>query len=148
MVDKVLTPEFLSGLGAKLDTFAESLTKEEQAVLLGVFGIASSTIVASHSGEEVDGDKPSLVYPVDAKLPPPSVALLEGFKSIGGVPDPDQPELQDSIGVGAICVSWSKDYNKSIERPVLPDVAPDVTPTPDMNSAIMRIRGLKRMSKP
>jgi hypothetical protein len=101
----------VQSLARKLDEFAEVLTPEEHAVLLGLISTAGATFEAGHSGVETEGVSSKAVITTPSKLPRLSAGLNEAFKGLPGVVDPIGP-VSDSIGVGVMCVSWSKDYNK------------------------------------
>ncbi len=129
MADKTLSSQTVTSLAGKLDEFAEVLTSEEHAVLLGLLGMASATIEQAHSGvdtEDFAASKSVLTLPSAQRLPSLSTGLKDAFRALPGF-DPIGP-VSDSIGVGVACVSWSKDYNKGI---------------PNLGEQ-MRIRGLRQ----
>lgn len=114
MSSKQLDPTVVASVARKLDEFNEVLTDDERAVLLGVFGIAQSTIDAHHQERQtesgrLEGDS-VLIRPDAGRLPKLSSAFAGTFSRLGTL-DPAGP-VSDSIGVGVLCVSWSKDYNK------------------------------------
>lgn len=124
MSERQLNPSTVQSLSKKLDEFSEVLSPDEHAVLLGLLGLAGSTLEHSHAGMDTENlamDKPSLVYPA-GRLPALSVGLKEAFAKMP-IKDPVGP-VADSIGVGVVCVSWSKDYNKEMnDRVINPGVA-------------------------
>ena len=123
-----LASETVDSLSQKLDAFSKGLTTDEHAVLAGLLGVASSTLEFGHANTDAvtSGNDPGFVLKgSNAKLPDLSAALKESFKKMPGVGQPMKPgdlskpgnpidPLADSIGVGGMCVSWSKDYNKDI----------------------------------
>ena len=133
MTQKRLTADTVSSLAQKLDEFSEVLTKEEQALLLGLLGTASATIDAGHSeaeGVTASADNAFVSMPTNVQLPKLSETLKETFRNIPGMGSPG--DVMDSVGVGWLCVSWSKDYSKE-------NIADKVT-----NPALTtRIQGMK-----
>lgn len=114
MADKTLTPETIASLGKKLDELSEVLSADEHAVLLGLIGTASTAMQASHAEAESEGstaDRAIISRPQSGSLPKLSGAIMDTFRQIPGFTNPGGP-VSDSIGVGWLCVSWSKDYNK------------------------------------
>lgn len=114
MTEKSLSAQTIANLAQKLDEFSEVLTPDEHAVLLGLIGTASTAMEAAHSGAESEGvasDRAILNRPTTGTLPKLSAAITDTFKAVPGIKDPASP-VMDSVGVGWLCVSWSKDYNK------------------------------------
>ncbi|UXH76375.1 hypothetical protein [Roseateles amylovorans] len=111
MADTSLEVKTVQSLARKLDEFAEVLSPEEHAVLLGLIGTAGATLSAGHAGADTEGVDVKSVLSTPGRLPSLSVGLKDAFKSLPGWTDPAGP-VSDSIGVGVACVSWSKDYNK------------------------------------
>lgn len=114
MSQQQLTAATVTSLAKKLDEFSEVLTTEEQAVLLGLLGAANAAMEAGHSEAEAAGittDQAILTLPGRAQMPKLSDTINETFKGVPGIARPGG-EVMDSIGVGWLCVSWSKDYNK------------------------------------
>lgn len=114
MSQKQLTAETITSLAKKLDEFSEVLTAEEQAVLLGLLGTASAAMEAGHAETEAGDmttDRATLTLPENVQLPRLSETIKDTFRGIPGVSQPGG-EVMDSVGVGWLCVSWSKDYNK------------------------------------
>lgn len=119
MSERQLSASTVQSLSKKLDEFSEVLTTDEHAVLLGLLGLAGSTLEQSHAGMDTEGltnDKALVIQPA-GRLP----ALSEGLKGAFGkmpIGDPAGP-VSDSVGVGWLCVSWSKDYKESIQDKVI-----------------------------
>lgn len=115
MKEENLTGDTINSLGEKLDKFSEGLSKEEQAVLLGLIGTAGAAFEQGHqeagAKSRASGDS-KVGIPANVELPPLSVALKDTFKGIEQL-DPISP-ISDSVGVSVVCVSWSKDYDKTI----------------------------------
>ena len=114
MSTKKLNPDTVATLSKKLDEFSEVLTADEHAVLLGLIGLASSTIEQSHKGIDTEavGTENAIVIQPSGSLPKLSTGLKEVFAGMPATIKPSKrgEELMDSIGVGWLCVSWSKDY--------------------------------------
>lgn len=114
MPEKALTAQTISNLARKLDEFSEVLTPDEHAVLLGLIGTAEAAMQSSHAEAETEGmttDRAILNRPTNVVLPKLSDAIGSTFKNVPGLGDGVGP-VSDSVGVGWLCVSWSKDYNK------------------------------------
>ncbi|TMW70856.1 hypothetical protein FG147_10690 [Thauera sp. UPWRP] len=111
MSNSALEVSTIQSLGRKLDEFAEVLTPEEHAVLLGLISTAGATLEAGHAEADTEGVTDKAILTQSTRLPNLSVGLKDAFKNLPGVSDPLGP-VADSIGVGVACVSWSKDYNK------------------------------------
>ncbi len=129
MTQNVLDPATIASLGQKLDEFSEVLTPDEQAVMLGLLGIAEATIAASHEDADTEGARevPFVSQPGVSKMPKMSATLKDTFRALPGMGlgDPGGP-LADSVGVGWLCVSWSKDID-NVAR----------------GGAVMRVKGLR-----
>lgn len=138
-MDKPLKSGTIRSLGAKLDDLADELTPDEAAVLTGLLGLASATLESSH--DDADGSETRAVTRPDGPLPKPSDMLADTFRARTGrrprTFDPAGP-LSDSIGVGWLCVSWSKDYNKAAVQEELGRPSVEVANVP------LRIEGLRR----
>ncbi|MEY4413723.1 MAG: hypothetical protein RIQ53_1016 [Pseudomonadota bacterium] len=111
MSDSTLDVRTVQSLGRKLDEFAEVLSPDEHAVLLGLISTAGATLEAGHAEADTEGVTDKAVLTQSTRLPALSVGLKDAFKTLPGISDPAGP-VSDSIGVGVACVSWSKDYNK------------------------------------
>lgn len=138
-MEKELKAGTIRSLAAKLDDLADDLTADEAAVLTGLLGLASATLEGSHTGVEGESEERTISRP-DGALPRPSDVLADAFRAEQtkrpDIFDPAGP-LSDSIGVGWLCVSWSKDYNKGIvEKRVQP-----VLESPQLG---LKIEGLRR----
>lgn len=119
MSERQLSGQTVQSLSKKLDEFSEVLTAEEHAVLLGLLGLAGSTLEQSHAGMDTEGltnDKALVIQPA-GRLPALSEGLKGAFAKLPIV-DPVSP-VADSVGVGWLCVSWSKDYKESIQDKVV-----------------------------
>lgn len=111
MSNSALDANTVQSLGRKLDEFAEVLTPEEHAVLLGLISTAGATLEAGHAEADTEGVTDKAILTQSTRLPNLSLGLKDAFKGLPGINDPLGP-VSDSIGVGVVCVSWSKDYNK------------------------------------
>ncbi|MGQ0699906.1 MAG: hypothetical protein ACT4PZ_16890 [Panacagrimonas sp.] len=136
MTEKTLSAQTIAGLSRKLDEFSEVLTADEHAVLLGLISTAGAAMKAGHADAESEGitsDRAVLVRPAAGTLPKLSGAISDTFRAVPGLGgfDPAGP-VSDSIGVGVLCVSWSKDYK---------DMTPGGVVTKP--SAAMRLPGMK-----
>lgn len=135
MGERSLSAGTVTSLSKKLDEFAEALTTDEHAVLLGLLGAASATFAKGHEEAEAEGgtvERAFVSQPAGGKLPQLSGALRETFTGIEKIRNPAGP-LSDSVGVGWLCVSWSKDIK--MEMPTGEKVLPGVEN--------LRIPGLK-----
>lgn len=110
MAERSLSVGTVTSLSKKLDEFAEALTPEEHTVLLGLLGAASATFAKGHEEAEAEGVavERAFVAQPKGKLPQLSGALKETFTGIDKIGNPAGP-VSDSVGVGWLCVSWSKD---------------------------------------
>lgn len=116
MADKNIDTQTVASLGKKLDEFAEVLSPEEHSVLLGLIGMASATMEQAHASVDTEAlavDRHVVSLPTSGKLPSLSLGVKDAFKAMGQATSPGGA-VQDSIGVGVSCVSWSKDYSKSL----------------------------------
>lgn len=112
MTEKTLSPQIIASLSQKLDEFSEVLSPDEHAVLLGLIGTAGAMMESAHAQTEgATTDRAIIDRPQTATLPKLSTAIKDTFRTVPGIVDPAGP-VSDSIGVGWLCVSWSKDYNK------------------------------------
>lgn len=117
MTEKTLDRKTIDELAQKLDQFSEVLSPDEHAVLLGLIGTAGSAMEASHAGAETEGvtaDRAILARPEAKPLPKLSGALKDTFKSVPQLGGGGAGPISDSVGVGWLCVSWSKDYNETM----------------------------------
>lgn len=113
MADDNLKLSTIKGLGEKLDEFADVLSNEERAVLLGLLGAAGSSLEGGARESEAEGGnlrmQPSIKVP--PQMPKFSDALNATFERFDFTGAGGSGPLQDSVGVGVASVSWSKDYN-------------------------------------
>ncbi|WP_114201924.1 hypothetical protein [Janibacter anophelis] len=142
-MDKQLKSGTVRSLAAKLDDLADDLTADEAAVLTGLLGLASATLEGSHDTAK-GAPEDRLITRPDGPLPRPSDMLADAFRTSPdarpAIFDPAGP-VSDSVGVGWLCVSWSKDYN--IEM-----VQPDDLVTPvDVPQLGLKIQGLSRIQR-
>lgn len=139
-MDRQLKSGTIRSLAAKLDDLADDLTPDEAAVLTGLLGLASATLEGSHADVPGGAEEQAVSRP-DGPLPRPSDMLADAFRAQTdrrpAIFDPAGP-LSDSVGVGWLCVSWSKDYNKA----ALEDQA--VNPVLGRPEVALRIEGLRR----
>lgn len=136
MSDKSLDASTIQSLSNKLDEFAEVLSPEEHAVLLGLIGMAGATMEHGHASVDTEGAAPpkAVLTQSAGRMPKLSVGIKDAFRAVPGVINPGG-EVMDSVGVGVLCVSWSKDYS-SMTNPM------DKVTQPGANLA--RIRGLRQ----
>lgn len=142
-MDKQLKAGTVRSLAAKLDDLADDLTADEVAVLTGLLGLASATLEGSHADAE-GAPEERLVSRPDGPLPKPSDMLADAFRSEPearpGIFDPAGP-FSDSVGVGWLCVSWSKDYNAEM-------IQPDDLLKPIQGPQLgLKVQGLKRIQR-
>lgn len=134
MPDRMLDRAMVNGLAAKLDQFGQNLTREEQAVLAGLLGVASATIEESQKAVEAGGGRVGVQPNIDVagNIPNLSDALKASFTHVpvGG----DGGSVSDSVGVGVGSVSWSKDYNMT---------APDIGRVVGPNLRTPNVPGLR-----
>lgn len=143
MAPRQLKQSTIRSLAAKLDGLQEDLSPDEAAVLAGLIGLAGATFDRSHAEVEPTAavrENAAVSRPADTeRLPAFSQLLAEAFRpdtSAGPTVDPSSP-LADSIGVGWLCVSWSKDYS----LPTLGETEIDVhAARPELS---LRIEGLQ-----
>lgn len=119
-MDKQVKKEVLRSLGGRLDELAAELSPDERAVLTGLIGLAGDTLQTAVDDAPADANDTGITANrPNADLPPLSAVLEDAFRTeLKARPKIfTGEEVQDSIGVGVGCVSWSKDYNKaSIEK--------------------------------
>jgi hypothetical protein len=126
MAERTLSSNTVTSLSKKLDEFSEALTPDEHAVLLGLLGTASATFAKGHEEAEAEGitaEAAVVSRSAATKLPQLSSALKETFAGMEGIRNPGG-QVSDSIGVGWLCVSWSKDIKIATQpgERVLPGV--------------------------
>jgi len=113
--------------GRKLDQFGNELSQEERALLLGVFGLASTAldegaVKAIRAGAALPVTRTHLTRTkVDTgkELPRLSDGFMRAFLAgqAGNFSIVGPGPVEDSIGVSVTCVSWSKDYNQEPLQP-------------------------------
>lgn len=120
-----LSREEMQALAKKLSRLEGTLSEDERALLLGIFGIAGNALADAAAEDErgarraIEGIRraESAELAHEGELP----SLAEGFllafepRATGTFTFPDAGPVSDSIGVGVACVSWSKDYNQVAE---------------------------------
>lgn len=115
MGNKTISQTDIDRLATKLDEFSQVLTNDEQALLLGLLGVAESALSQASSQVEagsISAEAAATTLVAPAKLPRLSEGLKSAFtvgglvRGIGGL---GGGEVQDSIGVGGTCVTWTKD---------------------------------------
>jgi hypothetical protein len=127
VAEREISPSEVEELGEKLDRFGETLSAKDRTVLLGLFGVAGTTLRRSLQGlgdatgmseePERQAAEPRRVVhvaPSVLEIPPLSEGFKEAFTpGTAGRFAFGETQVEDSIGVtvGAICVSvtWSKD---------------------------------------
>ncbi|AKJ03248.1 hypothetical protein ATI61_11883 [Archangium gephyra] len=125
-IKQTISPVEIEEMAKKLDKLGSQLSDNERALLVAVFGMASSAIsdatkkVEEHLGAPVAGklnkpDQFDLGKSETGKLPPLSQAFKESFSpgTAGRFALEGGNQFKDSVdvSVGGICVSvsWSKD---------------------------------------
>lgn len=125
-IKQTISPAEIEEMAKKLDKLGSQLSDNERALLVAVFGMASTAIadatkkVEEHLGAPVAGklnkpDQFDLGKTENGKIPPLSQAFKESFSpgTAGRFALEGSNLIQDSIdvSVGGICVSvgWSKD---------------------------------------